>query len=146
MALMVRFSTATLLGVCVLAGCGGGSDGPKLVPAKGKVTQGGQPLGNVVLQFVPEKGPMSAAKANAQGEFVMNGPGGKEGVIPGTFKVTVTCPFNPAGGSSADGSAPVATAAPCNIPAKLSVPDTTSLSVTVPPEGKTDLVIEVPAS
>lgn len=140
-----RFAALALLGIAALVGCGGTSDGPKLVPAKGKVMRGGQPLGNVTLQLIPEKGQLSASSTNAQGEFTLYGPGGKEGAIPGTFKVTVACPFNPAAGSSADGSAPAAAASPCNLPQKFSVPDTTPISVTIPPEGNANLVIEVPA-
>ncbi len=142
---LTRSAAVSLLALGTLVGCGGGSSGPQLVPAKGKVMRGGQPLANVVLQFIPEKGQLSAASTNAQGEFTLYGPGGKEGAIPGTFKVTVACPFNPAAGSSGDGSAPTPNASPCSLPAKYSVPDTTTISVTIPPEGKSDLVVEVPA-
>ena len=132
-----------MLGLSVLVGCGG-ETGPKLVPAKGKVMRGGQPLSKVVLQFIPEKGPLSAASTNEKGEFTLFGPGGREGALPGKFKVTVSCPFNPAAGSSGDGSSPAA-ASTCNLPAKYSVPDTTDLTLEIPDAGKTDIVIEIPA-
>lgn len=138
-----RVAALSLTGLMLLTGCGG-ETGPQLVSAKGRVTRGGQPLGNVVLQLIPESGPASAAQTNAAGEFTLYGPGGKEGSLPGKFKVTVACPFNPAGGSSASGTAEAATP-PCNLPQKYSVPDTTDLTLEIPADGSTSLLIEVPA-
>lgn len=146
MQFVVRWAkVVALAGVCVCVGCSS-ETGPKLVPAKGKVLRDGKPLAKVVLQFIPDKGPMSVSQTNDAGEFTLYGPSGKEGALPGKFKVTVTCPFNPAAGSSASGQAPTEATAPCELPAKYSVPDTTDLSVEIPATGKTDLVIEVPSA
>ena len=70
------------------AGCG--SDGPEVVEVTGRITKGGQPVSNVVVQFYPEKGRPSAGRTDDDGryelEFSEEIP---KGALPGVHKVSL---------------------------------------------------------
>jgi hypothetical protein len=81
---------AVLMG---LGGCGG--DGLKRVPVQGKVTsQGGTPIPNAVISFVPmstTKGEGGIATADQDGSFTLIGSRrGDKGVVAGKYKVRVS--------------------------------------------------------
>ena len=110
---MSRFHFAPpvfLLGAVLAAGCGGSS--VKLVPVKGKVTVGGQPVTSGQVSYLPAtEGEGVNAKAAtgslpALGQIDSNGEytlftNGKEGAQPGKYKVTVTPSMVPTGGTTA---------------------------------------------
>jgi hypothetical protein len=80
------FCTALLLAFLVL-GCGDRQE--QLVDVKGTVKRGGKPVPNLVVNFVPEKGPPAMAVTDEQGQYKLLGVTGQEGVIVGNHKVFV---------------------------------------------------------
>jgi len=78
--------------VLMILGCGG-DPGAVLYPVKGKLTKGGQPLGGVVVNFIPsESGLSSTGLTNASGEFVLTAQTGKAGAVSGKHKVQLSMP------------------------------------------------------
>jgi hypothetical protein len=84
-----------LLGVCLLAlaGCGSGGGGAEL-PVSGVVTLDGNPVANALVGFSPDEGidqtSSGFARTGSDGKFVVTGSGGKKGLVPGRYKVTVS--------------------------------------------------------
>ena len=75
--------------LCVYTvGCG--PDGPEVVGVTGRITKGGRPVSNVVVQFNPEKGRPSTARTDDDGryklEFSEEIP---MGAVPGLHKVSL---------------------------------------------------------
>ncbi|NBV44377.1 MAG: hypothetical protein EBR86_01750 [Planctomycetia bacterium] len=65
----------------------------KLVPASGTFTIGGQPAGNITVQFMPDvsqknSGPTSYATTDAAGRFTLRTYDNREGAVPGAHLVT----------------------------------------------------------
>jgi hypothetical protein len=122
---MIRRSCGLLLATLILAaGCNSAPE-VHLVPAKGKVTYRGQPLKNATVQFVPEQpkggsGPTATGRTDDSGAFTLTTEG-RDGAAPGTYRVLVMS-LGPA------------------LPPRYSNPKT-ALQVTVPAEGKQDLVL-----
>ena len=73
-----------------LVGCGGGSSPQS---AKGKVTLGSTPLANVTVHFIPAESDAKAGGAtgvtNDAGEYTLKTDTGREGIVPGKYKVVV---------------------------------------------------------
>ena len=131
-------------------GCGGGPEGPELVPVKGQVVLDGQPVPGATVTFTPDnakdtQGPASIATTDDQGAFTVYGTGGREGVIVGFHKVTVeTPPVYEEMGSSPDGAGSTGTGAQSvTIPANYRDVATTPLAVEVKPEGNDKVVLEL---
>lgn len=129
---------------CVLtAGCGG-SDAPDLVPVSGKVLLDGEPVSGAFVKFVPNSGPASGGETDENGKFTLVAPGNRTGAVVDTHTVTVGCPFDPAQGSSADGSTQAAASSSgCSVPPIYSDVLTSDVTADVPDGGKADLVIEL---
>ena len=73
----------SILGVCLLAlaGCGG----EKSSTASGKVTAGGQPAGDAIINFVnPKTGGVASSDLDAGGAYKIT-----EGLHPGSYKVFI---------------------------------------------------------
>lgn len=91
---MIRGSglTALLMSVAVL-GCGGGSD-LNLRPVSGVLTwDGGDPIADASITFMPEDGgPSSTAKTDSDGSFELRTGTGASGAVVGKHKVVVTRP------------------------------------------------------
>jgi hypothetical protein len=66
-----------------------GCAGESLVPVSGTATCNGKPVSNLVINFVPEKGPKSYALTDKAGHFKMICTDGRDGVLVGTHKVWV---------------------------------------------------------
>ena len=83
-------SLLTFLMFVGVTGCGG----PKVVPVEGRVTLDDQPFENVqVLFYLPGGGPETnyIAITDAEGHFALSSlKGGKRGVSPGAYSVTLT--------------------------------------------------------
>lgn len=95
---MVRFSRSLLLlmtlHAIVLVGCS--KPTAKLVPAKGTITIGGKPAGNISLQFLPDvkenaEGlwPSSTAISAADGSFELMTTDNQPGATPGAHKIVL---------------------------------------------------------
>lgn len=84
---MLRRITAFLLLASVLAltGCGRAD----VVPVKGKVTRGGQPVANVVVWFTPAEGRPSWALTDGEGRFELEYNRENKGAKVSKHRVTV---------------------------------------------------------
>jgi hypothetical protein len=85
------FSTFLILLVnaLLLVGCNG-NKGTKVVPVSGTITQNGQPLTNVRIEFSRiDTGAMSFAETDAEGHFTLTHTLGKSGAEPGKYRVSI---------------------------------------------------------
>lgn len=73
----------------VLAGCGGGSPGPKTVAAKGVVTYQGKPIPKLAVSFIPEKGMLATGTTDANGRFTLMTSNPGDGAMVGTYSVAI---------------------------------------------------------
>ncbi|MCI0457725.1 MAG: hypothetical protein L0Z62_12205 [Gemmataceae bacterium] len=100
-----------LLGSLLLAGCGGGSDLPPMVPVKGKVTVEGKPVTSGQVSFLPlavdkdRKVPSSSGTIDASGNYEIF-TGGKAGAPLGKYKVAITPSMVPVEGTKKPPKAP----------------------------------------
>jgi len=78
----------TCLAAAVLAGCGDGR--PKVVPVSGRVLIDGQPVRSGTICVIPENARAAAGDIGPDGWFVLSCFGERDGVTPGTHRVTVT--------------------------------------------------------
>jgi hypothetical protein len=134
---------ACAAGLLTLAGCGGGT-----VAVQGKATLDGKPVpAGAGVTFVPD-GTGATASNTATGVVGADGTykvstGGKSGVFPGHYKVTISPPPATTGGGADPGNiaAPAKTAGPVTdpIPKKYEDASQTPLKVDVP--GNYDLTL-----
>lgn len=138
----------TLLGSAVLSGCGP-ADARGLVPVAGRITLAGGSWPNPgTLAFVPadEQSAASAGKTmppvrmgfaefDAEGRFVAQSRRPGDGLMPGRYRVGVSCWKKPPDVAS-PGEGPAA-------PEAVRDPRTSPLVVEVPPTGVRNLVIDV---
>lgn len=81
----LRFATyAGLVFSLLLVGCGGPDDQPELGTVTGTITNNGAPLADAWVEFHPEKGRLSVARTNEEGQYTLQytieAPGAKVGV------------------------------------------------------------------
>jgi hypothetical protein len=87
-----RVRWLVLVGVAcgLAAGC---AKGPTLTPVRGTLTKGAQPVADVMIQLAPDNAGPEAKVAyghtNAAGAFVMKTLPHGDGVVPGTYRVTL---------------------------------------------------------
>jgi hypothetical protein len=128
--------TLSVFALCVLSisapGCGGGGLQENHVPVAGVVTLDGQPLEGAEINFLHEKHPVG----------MITGPGGKynipTGVVPGTYKVTVSKQEGLEDVPEGVAVAPMPGGTkenPETLPPHFSNPRLTKLQITVPEEG-----------
>ncbi len=86
---MLGLAWLVLLPFC--SGCWG----ERVVSVTGTATLAGEPVPDLVINFVPEKGERSFALTDAQGRFTMRTSSGRLGVVAGTHKIWVQ--LRPAG-------------------------------------------------
>jgi hypothetical protein len=87
----MRYGASIVVAVGLLSGCGSGSSGQ--LPVNGIVTMDDQPLDGAAVTFFPEEktGAVGgSAMTGNDGKFVILGPKGERGLVPGTYKVTVS--------------------------------------------------------
>jgi hypothetical protein len=157
------WAKAALLAVCgeLLLGCfGGGTDRfkaarPKTAPAAGTVTYKDQPLEGAFVLFHPSdpKGTAAAGFTNSSGQFVARAFPPDEGVVPGTYKITIEKSIEAAAPTTAGGSADahdaidkaaMATAAAKSlIPVQYTKPDSTPIKLEIPVDGNKDIKLDV---
>lgn len=145
------------LALTATAGCNK-SDGPATVKAAGQVTHKGQPVEGATVTFVPPSGKGAAVgMTDAAGRFRLMASG-RDGALPGAYKVTVTKTDAAAAAApqatdaeamrKADmqgmGAAAKADAKPKDLlPGKYSAIDQTPLTAEVPEGGKTDFAFDL---
>jgi hypothetical protein len=130
---------ATALMTIGLAGCGSGDPNAiKAVPAAGTVTYKGQPIETGTVGFIPAQGrPASGPITN--GHFTMTTYTDNDGAIPGHHAVTVNATKQVTGsGRAGDEGRTVSL-----VPENYAHPDSSGTAVDIPPEGKTDIKIEL---
>jgi hypothetical protein len=82
----------TFLSLGSFTGCGRAD----VVPVKGQVTRGGQPVGNVVVWFTPSEGRPSWALTDSAGKFELDYSREYKGAKVGKHRVTVKYEPRPA--------------------------------------------------
>src|SRR4051794_764642 len=76
--------------IVIVPGCGPSENLPECAPVSGKVTINGEPLGFGMVIFHPEKaGNTGQAATEADGTYVLNTYGTKDGAVVGNHTVTV---------------------------------------------------------
>lgn len=120
-----------------LAGCGGESGGARAVPAAGTVLHKGKPVESGSIQFVPAEG-RAASGAIENGKFTLSTYADGDGAIPGTHQVAVSSTKQ--GTKIKNGEPEIIFL----VPEVYSNPMTSDTVTTVPPEGKTDIEINLP--
>lgn len=81
-----------IAGTMALLGCGG-STGPETIQVQGTVLYQGQPLKNGTVRFAPvdaKQGRIATGPIGKDGTFVMTTIKAGDGVMPGTYKISVT--------------------------------------------------------
>jgi hypothetical protein len=121
---MLRCCRGLLAAIFLAVGCNSAPE-VHLVPVKGKVTYRGQPVKYATVQFVPDgpsggTGPSPTGRTDDGGTFTLTTQG-RDGAPPGLYRVLVMS-LGPA------------------LPPRYSNPKT-ALQVTIPAEGKQDLVL-----
>jgi hypothetical protein len=135
---------AAIAVVAWAVGCGGKP--LKLVPAEGTVTIGGVPAANIALQFLPDTNgevqtPSSQGLTNAEGRFALMSQTGQPGAVPGWHSVLLVDTEEE---RVEQGRRPTG---PRRLP-RLSDRFATlaaGLRAEVPPEGGSEILIELPA-
>ena len=153
----IRVSMAAVL----LAGCSGGEDEwaknlPDTVPASGVVLLDGEPVASAIVVLAPVAPGKYPAQAltDEDGEFALNAFPAKEGAVPGSYQVAVTKNVAAGAGKAKDPSSygldaghaaalPEAPDFKNVLPEKYAVPGMSGLVVNIPPEGTSELKIEL---
>ncbi|MFO1095639.1 MAG: carboxypeptidase-like regulatory domain-containing protein [Planctomycetaceae bacterium] len=89
---MESFRKSPLTGVlalCLLAGCGGVDDKPKLGTVTGTVTMDGQPLPNVWVMFNPTTGRTALGHTDENGHYELKFTEDADGANLGSHKVVI---------------------------------------------------------
>jgi len=143
---MFRCIAVCLLFAIGLAGngCSSGASVEHTVLARGVLTHKGQPLSYYAVTLQPLEGQRGAAgETDEQGHFVMGTNSAGDGALPGKHRIGIAYLGPPA--SRPDGQNNFTAPQPkVKLSAKYASPETSGLTVEVPPSGTSDLKIEVP--
>jgi hypothetical protein len=134
-----------LLAVGLVAhGCSSSTDRERTVTASGVLTHSGQPLANYSVTLQPLEGKRGAVgETDEQGHFVLGTNSQGDGAPPGKHHVGIAY-LGPLA-SRPDGQNNFTAPQPkVKLAAKYASPETSGLTVEVPPGGSSDLKIEVP--
>lgn len=148
--MMLKRLKAWVPAVMVVAGvigCGEGPPTSEIVPtveAAGVLTYNGKPLSHHQITVVPDNGRPAMATTDEEGRFTLgtNAPG--DGAVPGTHRVTVIYVGPPS--DNPEEGITVFTTPPkpaVQIDRKFASERTTDLMVEIPPDGSTELRIEL---
>jgi hypothetical protein len=135
------------LAAALVCGCGdSGADIERTVKAAGTLTHRGAPLAFYQVMVQPEDGRRPAVGvSDAQGKFVLGTNGEGDGAVSGKHRVAVVYvgppSTNPEAGMN-DFSPPPAPKG--KLAAKYQQPETSGLTLEIPPAGSSDLKVEVP--
>lgn len=137
-----QLAMVAMLGVWMLAGCGGGGGSAPVVKVRGKVTFKGSPVANVNVNFQPVGGRPASGTTDASGTYTLSTFGTDDGAVPGTHKVYLsvsqTTPPPMPGTPEAEAFKPPAPP----YPEQYGSADTTPLTVEVA-AGKTDYDLDL---
>jgi hypothetical protein len=87
---MKKIISICLIAFAVLSTSGCQNKGEKVVPVSGTITQNGQPLANVRVEFSKtDTGAKSFAETDTQGHFTLTHTHGKSGAELGKYRVSV---------------------------------------------------------
>jgi len=135
------------------AGCGGDQwvEGrPKTVSAKGTLTLNGAPVDGATIVLSPAEaalgqGTSASALTASDGSFSLSAFPPNDGAVPGKYFASVTKKENPPVQAPAAGSHDEKAPPPPKdlLPKKFSDAKTSGLVVEIPPDGKTDIKIEL---
>jgi hypothetical protein len=78
-----------LLTAAFLSGCSGAKPAIKLHQVSGTLKREGNPVPNLLVHFVPDKGNPSLGIAGPDGRFILNYQKDRPGALPGVHKVWV---------------------------------------------------------
>lgn len=144
---------AILVLTMVIAGCSDGStaSGPRPVPAAGMLTYNATAVPDATISLIPNdpSQPGAVARSDSTGAFKLTTGDRGEGAMPGDYKVSVTAIVYEGGenpGSVEEGNYnPNAKPATPKyiVPQKFSNPETSGLTLTIPPEGTTDIKLDL---
>ena len=125
-------------------GCSGGANTEHTVAARGVLTHKGQPLSYYAIMLAPVEGKRGAAgETDEHGHFALGTNSEGDGAPPGKHHVGIAYLGPPA--SRPDGQNNFTPPQPkVKLAPKYTSPETSGLSVEVPPSGTSDLKIEVP--
>ncbi|MGQ9760623.1 MAG: carboxypeptidase-like regulatory domain-containing protein [Thermogutta sp.] len=137
----------TLLSLTTLAGCGGRRSvpgRPKTVPVKVTVIYRGAPVAEANIQFLPDgTGNAATGITDKQGIARLTTFEQNDGVVPGTYRVTIRKSIQVGGSNSDDPDAPpVRVTYREELPAKYAAPETSGLSAQVS-ESQTEFTFEL---
>src|SRR5262245_53886959 len=121
-----------LLGVIAAVGCAGSNDGSIAVSGTGTLDD--EPLTGAAVNFTPEgetKGHRGIGGSGPDGKYTIMGPQGQQGLVAGTYKVTVSKMLRKDGTAPPPGVPPIASDASDRLPQKYSNLERTQLRVTV---------------
>jgi hypothetical protein len=137
-----------MLAVGMAVGCSR-ADPLGFTPVTGRVTFDGQPLERGEIRFSPDSaagtnGPQSMSPLGPGGEFVLRGPGGRMGAVPGQHMVYLAMPEDgpptPPSGAEATGvaaggadAAPQAGLGMKKVPRRYLAAETAGLAATITP-------------
>lgn len=98
----VGLALLVVVSAAVLCGCGKQT---KVYPVTGKLTKGGQPLGDVTITFLPADGtlPASSGDVGADGSFQLTCDDGRPGAVAGAHKVILSVKMTEQDYDNADG-------------------------------------------
>jgi len=135
---------AAVLVVAWAVGCGGKP--LKLVPAEGTVTIGGIPAPHIALQFLPDTNgevqtPSSQGMTNDQGRFALMNQTGQPGAVPGWHSVLLVDTEEE---RIEQGQRPTRPPRPPRLSDRYATL-AAGLRAEVPPEGGSEILIELPA-
>lgn len=125
-------------GVLFAAGCGGGRS-TKTYPVKGTVTYQGQPLAEVVISFVPEKGRPASGTTDAQGSFSLSTFDPNDGAPAGAYKIAIAEPAP----EMAEGDYSIPPEKPPRFPVKYTNPYESELVAEVKPSSENDFKFDL---
>ncbi len=136
--------------IAVSIGCNGGDNLPETVEASGVVTLDGQPVEGAAIVFIDDQGQYTArGMSDKEGRFSLNAFEQKKGAVPGTYKAVVTKTVEQQtegasiGGEEAEHAGDEANTMIVNLlPQKYSIPSG-ELTVTIPPEGTSDIKLDL---
>jgi len=136
-------AAACLFALMLLTGCSSpASDRPKTVPVAGVVLKGGQPLAKVSVAFISSAGQMAMGTTDDKGQFKLTTSQPDDGATVGDHKVSLGyVTESPISNSPEELAKTAQVKSP--VPARYGDANTSGLTATVPPAGKTDFKFEI---
>jgi len=130
------FALGSAILFVAFTGCFGGNGYPETAPVEGLLLYQGKPLADANISFIPTNGRPASATTNAAGEFQLTTFVPGDGAIPGEHQVLIEKYTQPK-------SDQLYAETKLAVPKKYSEIRTSPLRESVPPDGMTNLRIEL---